>query len=89
MAPPAALGQALPGPLVTEEPLFGISHISTEVRNVWYPIAVEHEVPRKSATTRPIGTRLLGEPIAIFRDEHNVVRCLADRCPHKNGPSRW
>jgi len=88
MAPPAALSQApqVPGAVLDhiEEPLFGISHIGTDVRNVWYPIAIEHEIPRKSATSRAMGTRLLGEPIALYRDETNTVRCLADRCPHKN-----
>ncbi|CEM09094.1 unnamed protein product [Vitrella brassicaformis CCMP3155] len=62
----------------------GISHVSTDVNNAWYPLCTHKEVPKKGACKRPLATRILGQPVALFRDESNTVRCFADRCPHKN-----
>ena len=33
---------------------------------------------------RPHSVRLLGEPLALFRDAGGVARAFSDRCPHKS-----
>ncbi|NIF82693.1 aromatic ring-hydroxylating dioxygenase subunit alpha [Comamonas sp. Tr-654] len=52
------------------------------LRNVWYVAAWDTEVPVGKILARTI----LGERIAIFRDETGNVSALFDRCPHRFAP---
>ena len=51
------------------------------LRKSWYVAAWSKEVAE-----RPLGRRLLGEPIVLFRTEAGEVVALADRCPHRHLP---
>jgi phenylpropionate dioxygenase-like ring-hydroxylating dioxygenase large terminal subunit len=50
-------------------------------RNHWYAAAWSCEV-----ADRPLGRRLLGEPVVLFRQSDNRVAALTDRCPHRLVP---
>jgi phenylpropionate dioxygenase-like ring-hydroxylating dioxygenase large terminal subunit len=47
----------------------------------WHPVAYESELGAK----RPLGVRLIGTPIALFRTPAGPA-ALIDRCPHRNVP---
>lgn len=47
----------------------------------WHPVAYEKEL----APGRPLGVRLMGTPIALFRTRAGPAG-LIDRCPHRNVP---
>lgn len=49
--------------------------------NQWYPAALSREVGE-----RPLGRRLLDEPVVLFRQADNSVAALTDRCPHRLVP---
>ncbi|MGB8860725.1 MAG: aromatic ring-hydroxylating dioxygenase subunit alpha [Ilumatobacteraceae bacterium] len=51
------------------------------LRNVWYPAAWEREVG-----DGPYGTRILNEPVAIFRRSDGSYAALDDACPHRKLP---
>ena len=51
------------------------------VRNCWYAAGWENEF-----TDRPIARTLLGEPLVMFRGQHEEVAVLVDRCPHRGVP---
>ena len=51
------------------------------VRDCWYVIAWEHEIPADGLFAR----RVLGEPIVVFRTE-NGIAALEDRCCHRAAP---
>ena len=55
---------------ISDFPLLGF-------RNYWYPVIASREVGQK-----PVGVRLLGEDIVLFRAE-GKVGALVDRCPHR------
>jgi phenylpropionate dioxygenase-like ring-hydroxylating dioxygenase large terminal subunit len=50
-------------------------------RNHWYVAASASEVGDK-----PLGRRLLGEPVVLFRQADRSVAALIDRCPHRLVP---
>jgi len=50
-------------------------------RNHWYAAAWSSEIGDK-----PLGRRLLGEPVVLFRQADNTVAALLDRCPHRLVP---
>ena len=52
------------------------------IRNCWYVIAWEHEVPADALFTRTV----LGEPILLFRDDTGAITALEDRCCHRHAP---
>jgi phenylpropionate dioxygenase-like ring-hydroxylating dioxygenase large terminal subunit len=52
------------------------------VRNCWYVIAWDHEVPRDGLFSR----KVLGEAILLFRTEDDRIVALRDRCPHRLAP---
>ncbi|RUS12762.1 Rieske [2Fe-2S] iron-sulfur domain-containing protein, partial [Endogone sp. FLAS-F59071] len=56
--------------------------IDTDVRNMWYPIAIAAEVNNK----HPEGLHILGDPIVTFRDKDGQAVCLADKCAHRSAP---
>jgi len=47
-------------------------------REYWYPVIHDNLVKRK-----PIGMKMLGEDLVLFRDENNEVKALSDFCPHR------
>lgn len=49
------------------------------MRNQWY-IACEATELKQS----PLSRKILGEPIALFRDGSGQASALVDRCPHRN-----
>jgi phenylpropionate dioxygenase-like ring-hydroxylating dioxygenase large terminal subunit len=50
-------------------------------RNHWYAAAWSGEIGDK-----PLGRRLLGEPVVLFRQADKSVAALFDRCPHRLVP---
>ena len=48
----------------------------------WFVIAESHELTRD----RPLGRRLMGTPLVLFRDREGRAATLLDRCPHRNVP---
>src|SRR6266851_5018615 len=50
-------------------------------RNHWYAAAWSSEIGDK-----PLGRRLLGEPVVLFRQADKSVAALLDRCPHRLVP---
>src|SRR5258706_3676190 len=51
------------------------------IRNAWYTAAWAHEVGDK-----PLGRRLLNEPVVLFRGQDGKVGALEDRCCHRSAP---
>ena len=51
------------------------------VSNGWHPVAYESQL----AAQKPLGVRLMGEGIVLFRDGDSVA-ALEDCCPHRNVP---
>ena len=52
------------------------------VRNCWYVIAWDHEVPRDALFTRTV----LGEAILLYRTADDRIVALRDRCCHRLAP---
>lgn len=50
-------------------------------RNTWYVAAWSDEV-----TGKPLGRRLLNEPVVLFRTATGVLAALFDRCCHRGLP---
>lgn len=48
------------------------------LRKFWYLVAPAHDVG-----DRPLGTRLLGQPIVLWRDAQGTARAVVDRCLHR------
>lgn len=48
----------------------------------WYPVFLSTKLKPNEVKS----SKLLGEPLVFFRDEHNEVICLQDRCPHRSAP---
>jgi phenylpropionate dioxygenase-like ring-hydroxylating dioxygenase large terminal subunit len=55
--------------------------MGTFARNHWYAAAWSSEVADK-----PLGRRLLGEPLVFFRQADGSIAALIDRCPHRLVP---
>ncbi len=55
--------------------------MSKFLKNQWYAGAWGSEI-----TDKPLGRRLLGEPVVFFRQADNSVAALVDRCPHRLVP---
>jgi phenylpropionate dioxygenase-like ring-hydroxylating dioxygenase large terminal subunit len=51
------------------------------LRNAWYVAAWAEEVD-----DRPLGRRVLNEPIVLYRDTRGSVIALSGRCPHRFAP---
>ena len=52
------------------------------LRNCWYVIAWDHEVPRGGL----FGRTVLNEPILVFRTSDGSYAALEDRCCHRHAP---
>ena len=55
------------------------------VRNCWYVIAWDHEIPPGQANGNIFTRTVLGEPIVVYRASTGLV-ALADRCCHRGAP---
>ena len=55
------------------------------LRNCWYVIAWEHEIPRADSTELFTRT-VLNEPILMFRTKAGQIVALEDRCCHRLAP---
>jgi phenylpropionate dioxygenase-like ring-hydroxylating dioxygenase large terminal subunit len=51
------------------------------IRNRWYAAALS-----RSIDGTPSQTRVLGDPVVLFRKQSNEVTALQDRCPHRQAP---
>ena len=49
------------------------------LRDYWYPAIPAAKV----GSNRPRKVRLLGQDLALFRDQHGTVVALDDVCPHR------
>lgn len=49
-----------------------------ELADFWYPVCLSDELNGK-----PIGSRLLGTPLVVFRGEDGRPGALLDQCPHR------
>ncbi len=47
-------------------------------RTLWHPVALSHAVGN-----RPLGAQLLGEDLALWRDDTGTAHAWADQCPHR------
>ena len=47
-------------------------------KNQWHPVALISDV-----TDGPVGVRLLGEDLVLWRDAQGVAKAFVDRCPHR------
>ena len=52
------------------------------VRNCWYVIAWDHEVPQDGLFSRTV----LGEAILLYRTASGEITALRDRCCHRLAP---
>ena len=52
------------------------------IRNAWYVIAWDHEVPRDGLFTRTV----IGEPVLLYRTAAGDIVALEDRCCHRQAP---
>lgn len=50
----------------------------TSFANVWTPVTAASTLKRK-----PLGVKLAGEPVVLFRDRTGRASALIDRCPHR------
>lgn len=48
------------------------------IRDAWYAAAWAHEL-----TGDPLGRRICGEPVTLFRDRGGRARCVHSVCPHR------
>jgi phenylpropionate dioxygenase-like ring-hydroxylating dioxygenase large terminal subunit len=51
------------------------------LRNTWYVAAWLDEV-----TDKPLGRKILGEPLVLYRDADNHITAASDLCPHRFAP---
>jgi phenylpropionate dioxygenase-like ring-hydroxylating dioxygenase large terminal subunit len=58
---------------------------SLGLREYWYPALPAKDVGWK----KPVGLRLLGEDITLFRDKNGEIQALWDYCPHRGVYLSW
>ena len=54
--------------------------LETGLRNYWYPILPSDELGGDA----PVGVKVLGEELALWRDAAGAVCVVHGRCPHRN-----
>jgi vanillate O-demethylase monooxygenase subunit len=52
------------------------------IRNCWYVVAWDHEIPDQGLFSRTV----IGEPLLLFRRSDGRVAALEDRCCHRQAP---
>ena len=55
------------------------------LREYWYPAVPQKDIGWK----KPVGLRLLGTDVVLFRDEQGAVQALLDVCPHRGVALSW
>ena len=55
------------------------------LRNCWYVIAWEHEIPQ-AAEDKLFTRKVLNEPILVYRTSHGHMVAIADKCCHRHAP---
>ena len=55
------------------------------LKEYWYPAVPDKDVGWK----KPLGLKLLGEEIVLFRDKEGKVAALWDYCPHRGAYLSW
>jgi len=55
------------------------------VRNCWYVVAWDHEIPSSDASTL-FRRVVLGEPLLVYRSSGGEIVVLEDRCCHRHAP---
>lgn len=55
------------------------------LRNCWYVIAWDHEIPAASES-KLFSRKVLGEPIMVYRTEAGDLVALEDKCCHRHAP---
>ncbi|WP_286851714.1 Rieske 2Fe-2S domain-containing protein, partial [Hydrogenophaga sp. 70-12] len=55
------------------------------LRNCWYVIAWDHEIPPADSPTLFTRT-VLGEPVLVYRTQAGELVALEDRCCHRHAP---
>ncbi len=55
------------------------------LRNCWYVIAWDHEIPATDSSTL-FSRVVLGEPILVFRKHDGELAAVEDRCCHRHAP---
>ncbi len=55
------------------------------LKNYWYPAIPASGVGSK----KPVGLKLLGEDLVLFRDQKGEVQALWDYCPHRGAYLSW
>src|SRR4051794_12132526 len=53
--------------------------LESGLRNFWYPLLESSAL----GTAAPVGVRLLGEDLVLWRDRDGHPHALADHCPHR------
>jgi phenylpropionate dioxygenase-like ring-hydroxylating dioxygenase large terminal subunit len=56
-------------------------HMALFIRNAWYVAAYDTELAE-----RPVARRILGEPVALFRQRDGRYAALRDSCAHRLSP---
>ncbi|MAM24613.1 MAG: (2Fe-2S)-binding protein [Rhodobacteraceae bacterium] len=56
--------------------------VNEGLKGQWYPVCKSVEVK----TSKPYGTKLLGQKLVLWRDGAGKIRCLEDFCPHRGAP---
>ncbi len=51
------------------------------LRDAWYPVAEPDDI-----APGPLGVRLLGQNIVLWRDDSGALTAAPDRCPHREAP---
>lgn len=67
---------------VTDKKTLIEKRVNEGLRGYWYPVCKSVEVK----TSRPFGTKLLGQKLVLWRDGAGKLRCLDDFCPHRGAP---
>lgn len=71
--------------MIVSEPQVSARPVSPWVRNAWYVVAWDHEIP--AASSASLFRRIvLGEPLLVYRRANDEVVTLADRCCHRHAP---
>src|SRR5712692_7161179 len=75
-----AAGDPIPAFVQPEDPDDRRSLIpALGLREYWYPALPAKAVGWK----KPVGLKLLGTQLVLFRDKEGTIQCLWDYCPHR------